>query len=195
MRTLSPCRRTVNRERVVLRGWVVVDGRLLKWVGIIAGCVAAPLGAVALYAAPTPSDAAAAKRQWAAIEDAFQARVKPFLVQHCYHCHGNGKHKGDLTLDRFTTLASVQDDEQTWKHVGEMLRQKLMPPDTKPQPSPEEVARVTGWIGEALAYCDCSGERDPGHPVRRRPGGQRPCAESGVRQGHRGFVLGAVIAR
>src|SRR5687767_15937529 len=125
---------------------------------------------MALLLGPGPRSARAAAPQpttGQALQDRFAAEVQPFLTKHCYACHGNGKHKGDLTLDRFTTLASVQDDERTWKHVGEMLRQKLMPPDTKPQPSPEEVARVTGWIGDALAYCDCTGERDPGRVAIR----------------------------
>ena len=102
------------------------------------------------------------------IEHRFKTTVQPFLVQHCFHCHGNGKKKGELALDRFTSLTLVQDDEKVWRHVADNLRQKVMPPDNRPQPKAEEVAAVAKWIDDALAWCDCTGPRDPGRVAIRR---------------------------
>src|SRR5688572_1575480 len=41
-------------------------------------------------------------------------------------------------------------------------------PIYRPQPAKEEVESITGWIGQALAYCDCSGPRDPGRVAIHR---------------------------
>jgi hypothetical protein len=40
----------------------------------------------------------------------FQKDVVPFLTKHCYHCHGNGKRRGDLALDKYKDDESVQKD-------------------------------------------------------------------------------------
>ena len=102
------------------------------------------------------------------IQRRFDAQVKPFLVQHCYACHGNGKHKGELTLDRFTSLTAIQDGEKIWRHVSDNLRTKTMPPEERPRPPQDQVDAVVAWIGDALAFCDCTGERDPGRVAIRR---------------------------
>src|SRR2546428_6703753 len=128
----------------------------------------APAIAAAFPLLPASSKAQPKPKAGEVIEQRFAAEVKPFLVKNCYGCHGNGKHKGDLSLDRFTSLAAVQSDEKTWRMVSDMLRQKLMPPENKPQPAKEEVGAVMGWIGEALAYCDCTGPRDPGRVAIHR---------------------------
>ena len=120
--------------------------------------------ATALAAAPAPPAPATAGE----IQRRFDTQVRPILARHCFSCHGDGKSKGELTLDQFNTLASVQDDERVWRHVSDNLRQKVMPPDTRPQPAPAEVEAVTTWIADALAFCDCTGERDPGRVAIRR---------------------------
>ena len=121
--------------------------------------LAAPAAAIAAApATPTGED----------IQRRFTAQVQPFLTQHCFHCHGNGKHKGELTFDRFTSLNAIQDEEKVWRHVSDNLRTKIMPPEERPRPPQEEVDAVVTWIGDALAYCDCTGERDPGRVAIRR---------------------------
>jgi hypothetical protein len=42
--------------------------------------------------------------------------VKPLLDTYCFKCHGNGKKKGDLTLDQFTSVEAVL------KRAGERLK-------------------------------------------------------------------------
>ena len=116
---------------------------------------------VPVLAAPTPVTAED-------IQKRFTTQVQPFLAQHCFHCHGNGKNKGELSLDRFTNLTSIQDEEKVWRHVSDNLRQKVMPPDTRPRPPQAETDAVVTWIADALAWCDCTGERDPGRVAIRR---------------------------
>src|SRR5215203_5209417 len=68
----------------------------------------------------------------------FEKSVKPLLEQYCYSCHGNGKSKGDLTLDNFSDKASVLKDRKTWEHVLRNVRNREMPPENKPQPTQAE---------------------------------------------------------
>src|SRR5829696_10340031 len=95
----------------------------------------------------------------AEIETRFQAQIRPFLQKHCFNCHGNGKSKGELTLDRFTSLSAVQDEEKTWRLLADHVRQGAMPPDTRPRPEPAEVDALVEWVGDALARWECTGER------------------------------------
>ena len=98
----------------------------------------------------------------------FVAQVKPILTQYCFGCHGNGKHKGDLTLDKFSTWKEAQADKQTWSTVMDVLGQGIMPPEEKPQPAKKDKDLIVTWAAEALDYIDCSGPRDPGHVVIHR---------------------------
>ena len=104
----------------------------------------------------------------ASLQQDFTARVQPFLQDNCYHCHGNGKHKGDFSLDGYKSMSQIQADRRTWSTVIDVLRQKAMPPEERPQPPTEQVSAVTQWIGDALTHCDCSGPRDPGRVAIHR---------------------------
>jgi hypothetical protein len=95
----------------------------------------------------------------AVFQKRFTAQIQPLLVEHCYRCHGNGKHKGDLTLDHLTT---VRADRKTWESVANMLGDHLMPPKERPQPTQAQVNLILGWIDEALAHNDASAPHDPG---------------------------------
>lgn len=102
------------------------------------------------------------------LQQRMDRQIKPLLVKHCYSCHANGKHKGDLTLDPYTSLASVQLARDKWLHISETLKQKLMPPEEKPQPTQVEFDTLIGWVNDALNFCDCSGPRDPGRVAIHR---------------------------
>ena len=115
-----------------------------------------------------PTGARAGPVTTASLEARFAGEVKPFLQKHCYACHANGKHKGEVALDPYTTLFSVQSDRDKWLHFSEVLKQKLMPPEEKPQPSQAEFDGAIGWIDDALTYCDCTGPRDPGRVMIHR---------------------------
>lgn len=102
------------------------------------------------------------------LQSRFDTQVKPLLQQHCFRCHGNGKHKGDLTLDRFNTWQSVQQDRKTWQHLADVLNQRVMPPEERPQPKPEEYATLVNWIDAAINYYDPAAPRDPGRVAIHR---------------------------
>ena len=73
-----------------------------------------------------------------------------------------------LRLDQYTNFATIQADHRTWGTIADVLTTKVMPPDDEPQPKPEEVKTVVGWIGLAMSLCDCTGPRDPGRVAIHR---------------------------
>ena len=79
-------------------------------------------------AASPPAKEAAATR--------FKNDVVPFLAKHCYSCHGNGKNRGDLTLDKYQDADAIVKDREVWEHVVEMVQTGEMPPKAKSRPRP-----------------------------------------------------------
>src|ERR1044071_4683055 len=96
----------------------------------------------------------------------FQTRVKPLLAKYCFGCHGEKK-KGDLDLRRYTDTAAVLRDRQTFAKVMKNLQAHEMPPEKKPQPTPEEREVITAWIQSKIFKCDCN-HPDPGRVTIRR---------------------------
>src|SRR5262245_57754743 len=64
----------------------------------------------------------------------FAERIVPLLARYCYDCHGNGKHKGDVTLDSWKSDTDALADRKTWERVLQMVGNHEMPPKNKPQP-------------------------------------------------------------
>ena len=91
----------------------------------------------------------------------FGKDVVPFLTKHCYSCHGGGKSKGDVTLDKYRDAQAVLKDRDVWEKVVEMVQTGQMPPKSKdnsrPRPTPSEVDLVTRAIDGMLEHFDCTG--------------------------------------
>ena len=85
------------------------------------------LVAAILFAAVSPALLAKA--------NVFKKQVQPILQQYCYDCHGNGKSKGDLSLDKYKTLESIRNDRKTWELVLRNVKSGEMPPEKKPRPN------------------------------------------------------------
>ena len=75
----------------------------------------------------------------------YSETVKPLLERSCYACHGNGKRKGDLALDRFPDETAIRADPKTWQSPFTTFA-RPMPPRNKPQPSLEERDLIANWI-------------------------------------------------
>jgi hypothetical protein len=99
---------------------------------------------------------------------AYERDVRPILARFCHSCHGGAKPKAEINLAAFTDEASVLKARALWKKVLDAVHAREMPPEGKPQPSPQERDRLTAWIESVLARPDASGRRDPGRPVLRR---------------------------
>jgi hypothetical protein len=126
----------------------------------------APLVPVVAAAVPLPTKPLAGAPNPVQVQ--FDKQVQPLLVKYCYSCHGNGKDKGDLALDKFTTVIAVQREHNTWQKVADNTITGAMPPKGKTQPTAAEKKLINDWIGAAFDYCDCSGPRDPGRVTVRR---------------------------
>jgi hypothetical protein len=99
---------------------------------------------------------------------AFDKNVKPLLEKYCYECHGNGKHKGDVTLDTDKTLADIHQNAKKWETAMERVHTQEMPPDDadlQPQPAEREV--ISGWIEKELFHLDPANP-DPGRVTIHR---------------------------
>lgn len=81
----------------------------------------------------------------------FEERIKPFLSQHCYSCHGEKKQKADFTLHDIDGAITNGKDVERWEKVLELISLGDMPPEDEPQPSKVEKSRIRGWIGAELA--------------------------------------------
>ena len=98
----------------------------------------------------------------------FEKTVQPLLKTYCFECHGNGKHKGDVALDRYHDLAAVHDDEKIWATVMDRVHTEEMPPDDADlQPSQEERDAISGWIEHELYHLDPANP-DPGRVTIHR---------------------------
>ena len=98
----------------------------------------------------------------------FDGQIRPLLKDYCLKCHSTEEQKGDLDLEVFTSLAEVKRHPKIWQDVAEQLANSEMPPKKKPQPSPEEKARLTGWVNATLDAVALARAGDPGPVVLRR---------------------------
>src|SRR5690348_16676045 len=76
----------------------------------------------------------------------FRKNVQPILAKYCYDCHGDGEHKGQVSLDSFKTNDALLSNHDLWWRVLKNTRAGIMPPRKKDQPSPEEKQMLADWI-------------------------------------------------
>ncbi|GAB4139698.1 MAG: hypothetical protein Fur0037_06080 [Planctomycetota bacterium] len=98
----------------------------------------------------------------------FESTVAPILARRCTLCHGETKQKGGLRLDSAAGISKGSEDGPVFvpgkpdeSPIVRRLELPLadddhMPPEGKPQPSPEEVAAVRSWIEQGARF---------GHPI------------------------------
>ena len=118
------------------------------------------MGALPVRAADTPA--------LRSLERDFAKSTQPILKQYCLGCHSAEKHKGDLDLERFTSLAEVMKHPKVWQGVVEQLGLNEMPPKEKPQPAPAERETLLAWVNATLDETAKARAGDPGPVVLRR---------------------------
>ena len=115
--------------------------------------VAAFSAGLLLLASPGAAQTAA----FAPDAQSYQQRVEPFLQRHCVRCHGPGKSKGDLRIDRDLGPDFADPGRRRrWTDVVEMLERKQMPPKGEPQAPSRDVAAVLGWITDQATRAEAS---------------------------------------
>jgi hypothetical protein len=98
----------------------------------------------------------------------FAAKVRPMIARYCLGCHSTKVKKGDLDLERFSSLEVARHDLKPWQSVIEMLSAEEMPPKAKPQPTTDERKWLIGWTHDWLDAEARARVGDPGPAALRR---------------------------
>jgi uncharacterized membrane protein/YHS domain-containing protein len=118
----------------------------------------APAPIKALLGAKATAPAQASSGTAAANDAVFAAAVRPVLDKYCQTCHGPEKAKGELRLHTLEGLLQGGESGPVvvpFKSGESPLVRRMglpadhedhMPPEGKPQPSPEEVALIRWWV-------------------------------------------------
>jgi Protein of unknown function (DUF1587)/Planctomycete cytochrome C len=98
----------------------------------------------------------------------FEKDVAPLLETYCYDCHGEGRHKGGLTLDKFHSAMDVREDRKPWEAVLRHVTRHEMPPeDAEEFPTEPERETIAQFIERELYQLDPA-HPDPGRITLRR---------------------------
>src|SRR6059036_2877140 len=98
----------------------------------------------------------------------YEKEIRPLLKEFCLGCHSTEKHKGDIDLERFTSLSDVMKHPKVWQSVVEQISLGEMPPKEKPQPAEAQRVRLLGWANGVLDDIALARSGDPGPVVLRR---------------------------
>lgn len=101
-------------------------------------------------------------------EATFQKEIRSFVSQHCFSCHGDGKAKGDFSLDPFKDARALHKAPEAWDRVLDMLRKREMPPEDEPQPPQPEVDKVVASIESVRAVLEANTPPNAGRVTTRR---------------------------
>lgn len=104
----------------------------------------------------------------AEVPEDFTAVVLPVLKKTCYSCHSTEKQKGDLDLERFRDVESVQREPEIWQTVRDQVMDGAMPPDDAEPLTESEKNGLLRWVGSMLAEAARKHAGDPGPVVLRR---------------------------
>lgn len=126
--------------------------------------VAAP----ALLFAQSPRPRTSVSPSAAASAISFDSTIRPLLAKYCNGCHAAVKPKAGLNLAAFRDEQRARVQHKIWDRVAEYVQGGLMPPEDRPQPSRQEVARLIQWIKDSPAAIDCGRGFDPGRVTIRR---------------------------
>ncbi len=99
---------------------------------------------------------------------AFAEDVQPLVKEYCLKCHSTEKQKGDLDLERFSSLAEVLNSPDAWQRVVEQIELGEMPPQDKPQLTTDERLRLVQGVDALLNEAALARAGDPGPVVLRR---------------------------
>lgn len=99
-----------------------------------------------------------------------EAQVSPeSLVQtYCFRCHDQDTSKGDIDLESTLESTPLVRHRDIWINVMERLKNHDMPPEGKPQPTPNERERLLAWLDQEINHYDYSKIDNPGYEPARR---------------------------
>src|SRR5437762_2945837 len=83
-------------------------------------------------------------------QDAFTAKIKPFLDAHCVDCHGPDVKKAGLRLDQLKPDFSDAKTMALWIKAHDKLVAGEMPPKKRARPPQRDLDLVTQWLHKEL---------------------------------------------
>ena len=98
----------------------------------------------------------------------FQTEMWPIFEKYCVDCHSGEKAKADVDLTQFGTDTKLYEERSFWELVSELVVEREMPPDNKPQPTENERIALLTAIEAGLAELDCETDARPGRVTARR---------------------------
>lgn len=102
-------------------------------------------------------------------EKGWKEEAEPFLKKHCASCHTGPKAKGGFGVEKLVASAAESTKQvDGWSKVAEQVRNRSMPPESKPQPTAAELDRLNTWIDEKVMKLACAGPVNPGKVTARR---------------------------
>ncbi len=116
------------------------------------------LSAVLLLPATSFADAKEDKR--------FRENIRTVLRKHCVSCHNEADKKGGINLDAFDFVVHVVRRGELFEKVIEQVESGAMPPENKPQMSPEETDSLVMGLRRILD--NALMDPDPGASVMHR---------------------------
>lgn len=97
----------------------------------------------------------------------WEKEILPLVETYCYDCHGDGLKKGELAMDKYGSIAEMQQHREVWKRIRDHLKHQLMPPIDEDQPNADERKKILAWIDDAVFPVDPN-HPDPGRVTLRR---------------------------
>jgi hypothetical protein len=98
----------------------------------------------------------------------FKESIRPLLDEYCLRCHSTKEQKGELDLERFSSLDQIKKHPKIWQRVFEQISTGEMPPKNKPQPDAVQRERLLAWTQATLDEIALANAGDPGPVVLRR---------------------------
>lgn len=87
----------------------------------------------------------------------FTAKIRPFLQQHCFACHGEAEQQSNLRYDRLQEFR--RGDQHLWTLIHEQVATGQMPPTDAPQPVKQERQEFLHWVEKQQEALKTSGTR------------------------------------
>ena len=99
---------------------------------------------------------------------AAEQNAAAFLEKYCIQCHGDQKQKADRRFDTLSSKIETLDDLGRYQEVVDQLNLESMPPEGKPQPSPDERLAVIDSLTRRIENAHAELSASDGHSVLRR---------------------------
>lgn len=96
----------------------------------------------------------------------YETKVKPFLAEHCVHCHDDNTTRAGFRVDTLGTDFLADKTADHWKEIYDKLGLGKMPPKDEPRPHAGDVTAVMDWIDREIRNAERRARMSSGHTRR-----------------------------